>query len=148
MHTLFSRIVILAVVFAASTAACGQNDGPNPARSSAMVLDAREIVSLSVAATERSWQARDHYSYLERDEDRRIDSLGHVKSEDVSVSRMVFVNDVRFEQLVENDGQLPSPEENREREADFNRLKLESPAQKIVAFSEYRIAADSAAVRK
>jgi len=43
---------------------------------------------------------------------------------------MVFVNDVRFEQLVEHNGQLPSAEENRKREADFNRLKLESPAQK------------------
>ncbi|HET9376997.1 MAG TPA: hypothetical protein VFO40_18635 [Chthoniobacterales bacterium] len=130
MHTLFSRLVIVAVVFAASTALCGQNAGPKLAESSAKVLDAREIVSLSVAASERSWQARDHYSYLERDEDRRIDSLGHVKSEDISVSRMVFVNDVHFEQLIEHNGQLPSAEENRKRKADFDRLKFESPAQK------------------
>lgn len=130
MHTLFSRLVIVAVVFAASTALCGQNAGPKLAESSAKVLDAREIVSLSVAASERSWQARDHYSYLERDEDRRIDSLGHIKCEDISVSRMVIVNDVHFEQLIEHNGQLPSAEEDRKRKADFDRLKFESPAQK------------------
>jgi hypothetical protein len=130
MHTLFSRIVIVVVVFAASTVACGQNAGPDIPGTPAKALNAREIVSLSVAASERSWQERDHYSYLERDEDRRIDSLGHVKSEDISVSRMVFVNDLRFEQLIEHNGQLPSAEENRKRRADFDRLKFESPAQK------------------
>jgi hypothetical protein len=130
MYTLFSQIVVFAAVFAASTPACAQNAGPNLAGIPAKPLDEREIVSLSIAATERSWEARNHYSYLERDEDRRIDSLGHVKSEDISVSRMVFVNDVRFEQLVEHNGQLPSAEEARKRTADFDRLKFESPAQK------------------
>ena len=130
MHTLFSRLVIVAVMFAASTPLCGQNAGPDILGAHAKALNALEIVSLSIAVAERSWQARDHYSYLERDEDRRIDSLGHVKSEDISVSRMVFVNDMRLEQLVEHNGQLPSAEENRKREADFKRLQFESPAQK------------------
>jgi len=38
------------------------------------MLDARQIVALSVAPR-ASWQARDyHYTYIERDEDRRLDS--------------------------------------------------------------------------
>src|SRR5579864_9309460 len=74
MHTLFSRITIVVLVFAASTEACAQNAGPNSAGTPAKPRDAREIVSLSVAATERSWEARDHYSYLERDQDRRIEN--------------------------------------------------------------------------
>jgi hypothetical protein len=32
-------------------------------------------VNLSVTATERSWQALDLYTYMERDEDRRLNSL-------------------------------------------------------------------------
>ena len=80
---------------AASTALFAQSSGPDSAQNHAGVLDAREIVGLSVAATERSWQARDHYTYVERDEDRRLDSLGHVKSENVDVTRMTLVNGAR-----------------------------------------------------
>jgi len=76
-----SRIGTLLVVVAASTALFAQNSGPDKHQNHAGVLDARQIVGLSVAALERSWQARDHYIYMERDEDRRLDSLGQVKSE-------------------------------------------------------------------
>jgi hypothetical protein len=76
-----SSMEMLLVMVAASTALFAQSSGPDGAQNHASVLDARQIVGLSVAATERSRQARDHYAYTERDEDRRLDLLGHVKSE-------------------------------------------------------------------
>jgi hypothetical protein len=41
-------------------------------------LDARQIMGASVAATERSWQARGQYTYTERNEDRRLDAEGRI----------------------------------------------------------------------
>lgn len=96
----------------------------------ASILDARQIMELSVAATERSWQARDHYTYLERDEDRRLDSQGQLKSEDVSVTKMILVNGARFEQLVEHNGQPPSAEQERKRNEDLDRLQHETPQER------------------
>ena len=66
---------MLLVTVAASAALFAQSSGPGKPQSYASVKDARQIVGLSVAATERSWQARDHYVYMERDEDRRLTRL-------------------------------------------------------------------------
>jgi hypothetical protein len=72
---------------------------------------------------------RDHYTYMERDEDRRLDSLGHVKSENVDVTRMILVNGARFELLLERNGQLPSAKEQRKRDEELNKLKHETPEE-------------------
>jgi hypothetical protein len=80
-------------------------------------------------ATQRSWQARDHYTYVERDEDRRLTSLGQVKSESVDVTRMMVVNGARFEQLLEHNGQPPSAKEQRRSDDDLDRLKHEQPEE-------------------
>ncbi len=125
-----SRMEMLLVMVAASAALCAQSSGPDKPQNPASVLDAREIVGLSVAATERSWQARDHYTYVERDEDRRLDSLGHVKSENVDVTRMMLVNGARFEQLMEHNGQLPSAKEQKKSDEDLNKLKHETPDER------------------
>ncbi len=124
-----SRIGMLLVVVAASSALFAQDSGPDKPQNHASVLDARQIVGLSVAATERSWQVRDHYFYMERDEDRRLDSLGQVKSENVDVTRMIVVNGARFEQIVEHNGQLPSAMEQRKSDEDLDKLKHETPEE-------------------
>lgn len=124
------RMEILLVIVAASTALCAQSKGPEKPRSAASVLDARQIVGLSVAATERSWLARNHYTYVARDEDRRLDSLGKVKSEDVDVTRMIIVNGARFEQLMEHNGQPPSAKEQRKSDEDLEKLKHETAEEK------------------
>jgi hypothetical protein len=77
-------------------------------------------------ATERSWEKRDHYTYIERDEDRRLNTLGQVKSESVDVTRMMVVNGARFEQLLEHNGQLPSPIEKKRSDDDLEKLKHET----------------------
>jgi hypothetical protein len=124
-----SRIGTLLVVLAASSALFAQDSGPDKQQSHASVQDARQIVGQSVAATDRSWQARNHYMYMERDQDRRLDSLGQVKSENVDVTRMIIVNGARFEQLMEHNGQLPSAKEQKKSDDDLDKLKHETPEE-------------------
>jgi hypothetical protein len=92
--------------------------------------DARQIMEASIAATQRDWKARLHYTYMERDEDRRRDRAGRVKSEDVEVSRTILVNGVPFEQLVERNGQPPSAEQERKQKGELDKLKRETPKQR------------------
>jgi hypothetical protein len=126
-----SRMEMLLVMLAASSALFAQSGGSSPGKlqNDASILDARQIVASSVAATERSWQARDHYTYMERDEDRRLDPRGQVKSEDVSVTRMILVNGARFDQLMEHNGQPPSAEQERKRDEDLDKIKHETPEE-------------------
>ena len=127
-----SRIGALLIVVAASSALFAQDSGPDKLPTPASVLDARQIVGKSLVATQHSWQARDEYVYVERDEDRRMDSTGKVQSENVDVTRMTLVDGVRFEQLMEHNGQLPSAEEQRKRNQDLDKLKRETPAERAV----------------
>jgi len=121
-------------MLAASSAVFAQTVGSSSAQfqNHASVLDARQIVNLSVAATERSWQARDQYTYMERDEDRRLDSLGQVKSGNIDLSRIILVNGARFEQLVEHNGHPPSAEEQRKSDENLDKLRHETPAERTV----------------
>jgi hypothetical protein len=120
------------VMLAASAALVAQSGGSSADKTQSLVgvLDARQIVGTSVVATDRSWQARGHYTYTERDEDRRLDAHGQVKSNNVDVSRMILVNGERFEQLVERNGQPPSAEERRKRDKDLEKLKHESSEER------------------
>jgi hypothetical protein len=122
-----SGMQVFLVMVAASTALFAQSSNPDKPQKQTSVADARQIVSPSVVATERSWQARDHYTYVERDEDRRLNSQGQVKSENVDVIRMIVVNGARFEQLMERNGQLPSAKEQKKSDDDIDKLKHETP---------------------
>jgi hypothetical protein len=124
-----SPMAVFLVMLAASAVAFAQSSGPDKPQNEASVLGAGQIVGPSVAATERSWQVRDHYTYMERDEDRRLDSLGQVKSENVDVTRMILVNGARFEVLLERNGQLPSAKEQRKRDEELDKLKHETPEE-------------------
>ena len=125
-----SRIGALLIVVAASSVLFAQDSGPDKPQNPPSVQDARQIVGKSLAATEHSWQARDEYIYVERDEDRRLDSTGKVQSENVDVTRMTLVDGVRFEQLMEHNGQLPSAEEQRKRNQELDKLKRETPGER------------------
>lgn len=123
------RIGTFLVVVATSSALFAQNSESDKPQNRASVPSTPEIVSLSITATERSWQARDHLTYMERDEDRRLDPLGQVKSENIDISRMILVNGARFERLIEHNGQLPSPAEQRKNDEDFEKLKHETTVE-------------------
>jgi hypothetical protein len=127
-----SRIATLLAVVAASSVLFAQNRGPEQLQDHASIPDARYIISQSVVATERSLEARDRYSFVESDRDRRLDSQGQLKSEKIDVTRMILVNGARFEQLVERNGQLPSAEEQKKLGQDFEKLKHETPEERTV----------------
>jgi hypothetical protein len=129
-----SSMQVIFLMLAASSALFAQTAGSSPAQpqNHASVLDAHQIVELSVAATERSWKARNQYTYMERDEDRRLDSLGQVKSENVEVTKMTFVNGARFAQIVERNGHPPSSEEQRRSDEDLVKLKHETAEEQSV----------------
>jgi len=124
-----SGVHILLLMTAASAALSAQSGGPDTPRNQANIVDARQVVLPSVLATERSWAMRDHYTYMERDDDRRLNSLGQVKSETVDVTRIMVVNGARFDQLVEHNGQLPSAKEQKQSDDDLDKLKHETPAE-------------------
>ena len=117
---------ILLVTVAASSALFAQSSAPETPQNHASVADTLQIVGPSVVATQRSWQARDHYTYTERDEDRRLNSIGQVKSENVDVTRMIVVNGAHFEQLMQRNGQLPSAKEQKKSDDDLDKLKHET----------------------
>lgn len=119
-------------MLAASAALFAQGETfPVKAQNHSSVPDARQIIASSIAVTQRSWQVRLHYTYVERDEDRRWDSAGRVKSEYVDVSRTILVNGVPFEQLVERNGRPPSAEEERKQKEKLDKLKRETPKQRV-----------------
>ena len=97
-------------------------------------LTAFEIIRKAVAATEHSWQARAEYNYMKRDEDRRLDAQGHVKSARVDVFRMIIVNGARFEQAIEHNGRPPSPDEMKKLNEQLEKLKRQSSEDKAAQF--------------
>jgi hypothetical protein len=87
-------------------------------------------VKSSTAATQRSWQARLRYAFVQRLEDRRRDSDGRVVSEHIEVSRTILINGVPFGQLVECNGRPPSAEERREQKEALEKLLRETAEQR------------------
>jgi hypothetical protein len=127
IHALQNVIIVLLV----PSALLAQSDnGRVKAQIDLSVPDVRQIVESSIAATQRHWQARLHSTYLERDENRRLDTVGRVKSEEVDISRTILVNGVPFEQLVERNGQRPSVEEERKEKEKLDKLKRETSEQR------------------
>ncbi|MCU1273651.1 MAG: hypothetical protein JWO48_1082 [Bryobacterales bacterium] len=94
----------------------------------AQKLDPREIIRRSIAATERSWKARQNYTYLERDEERHLDSRGGVKSTNVSITKTVVVDGVAVDQTVSHNGGPPTPAENKKNQEALRKAK--SPADR------------------
>jgi hypothetical protein len=121
----------IVIILAASCMLLAQTDDVAVRNHSGVLIpDARQIVEASIAATQRHWQVRPHYTYVKREESRRLDAAGRVKSQEISVSRTVLVNGVPYEQLVERDGQPPSVEEQRTQKEKLHKLMRETPAQR------------------
>jgi len=108
--------------------------------------DAREIARTSLAATERNWRTRIDYTYLERDETRRLGPDGRTQSRDVNVSSIVLVNGVPFEQLMEHNGKPPSAEERAKQAAKLDKLKREPPEERDARLRKEKL--ESAAVMR
>jgi hypothetical protein len=120
------------VLLTASSALWAQNNAALPDRfqSPSSAPDVRRILEVSVAATQRHWRAWLLYSYLERDENRRLDTAGHVKSEEMDVSRAILVNGIQFDQLVERNGHPPSAAEEQKQNLEIEKLQRLTPEQR------------------
>jgi len=106
------------------------NAGPVKAQNLSSAPDVHLIVHSSIAATQRQWQARLHYTYTERDENRRRDSAGRMKSENVDVSKTILINGIPFDQLVEHNGRPLSGGEERTQKNDLDKVKRENPEER------------------
>jgi hypothetical protein len=103
---------------------------PDKSQSSSSALDVRQIVELSIAATQRHWHEWLGYTYFRRDRNRRLDNAGQVKSEEVVVSRTILMNGAQFRQILERDGRpLPLAEDRKQNQA-LEQLKRETPNQR------------------
>lgn len=118
------RLTILFIGTALLAVASG-NSAENP-RHPLEVLSAFNIARRAIIATEHSWQVREHYNYIKRDEDRRLDGQGQIKSTNIDVFKMTVVHGERFEQAVEHNGRPPSAAEIKKLNEDFEKLKRES----------------------
>jgi hypothetical protein len=132
MKTLAIILAAAAPLFAQSHSGSSSDKPQNPVS----VLDGRQIMRRSIAATERSWEARDHYVFTEHDEDRRLDSDGRVKSKDVNDSKIIFVGEAPFEQLVKRNGRPPSAEEQRKQAEKLDKLKRETGQERVARLRE------------
>lgn len=124
------------VLLLASSALFAQSGDPPKIQDHASTPDVREIVESSIAATQRHWQARLRYTYMQRYESRRLDLTGRVKFQDVDISKTVLVNGVPCEQLVERNGQPPSIEEERKDREKLDEVKRETPRQRTERLRE------------
>ncbi len=130
--TMMTRMLGIGVTLLVASAAlfARQDTGPVNGLSRSGVPDVRQIIESSIEATQRHWQARLHYTYLERDASRRQDMDGRVKSEDVEISRTILVNDAPFEQFIERNGHPPSAREERRQNEALDKLRRETPDQR------------------
>lgn len=107
----------------------------------AQTPDAHEIVERSVAAGEENWKVARNYTFLERTEERHLDSAGQVKSKEVKTYDITLLEGSPYERLVERDDRpLPSAEEKKEQEkldkSIAARMK-ETPAERERRIADY-----------
>jgi len=128
----------LTIMLTAAAALLAQSHGSSPYKplNPVSVLDGRQIMRRSIAATERSWEARDHYVYAEHDQDRRLDSDGRVKSEDVEDSIIIFVGEAPFEQLVTRNGRPLLADDQRKQAEKLDKLLRETQPERVARLRE------------
>lgn len=131
---------MLAIILAALAPLFAQSHGSSPDKHQSRLSDfeVRQIVLRSIEATERSWAGRDRYLYTERDEDRCLDAGGRVNSEDVDISKIIFVDEAPFEQLVEHNGRPPSAEVQKRQAEKLDKLKRETGQERTARLREHQ----------
>jgi hypothetical protein len=107
----------------------------------AQTPDAAEIVRRSVAAIDENWKIARNYTFLQRTEERQLDSADQVKSKEVKTYDITLLSGSPYLRLVERDDHpLPPAEEKKEREklekSIAERLK-ETPAERQRRIGEY-----------
>jgi hypothetical protein len=103
--------------------------------------DAHEIVQRSVAAMEGNWKIARNYTFLEREEERQLDSEGRVKSKEVKTYDITLLEGSPYLRLTERDDHpLPPAEEKKERaklEKSIAERQKEIPAERQRRIDDY-----------
>ena len=130
----------VAIILALAAQLFAQADGSSPGQlqNHLTVVDVRQIVRRSIETMEHNWAVRDRYLYTERDEDRRLDSDGRVKSDDIDVSKIIFVDEAPFEQLVEHNGKPPSAEAQKAQAEKLDKLRHETREDRAARLRDQR----------
>lgn len=107
----------------------------------AQTPDAAEIVRRSVAAIDENWKIARNYTFLQRTEERQLDSADQVKSKEVKTYDITLLGGSPYLRLVERDDHpLPPAEEKKEREklekSIAERMK-ETPAERQRRVGDY-----------
>jgi hypothetical protein len=111
------------------------------ALAAAQAPDAREIVRRSLEANEQNWKIARNYTFLQRTEERRMDSSGQVKSKEVKTYDITLLEGSPYIRLVARDDHpLPPADEKKEQDklnkSIVERMK-ETPAQRERRISDY-----------
>jgi len=120
----------------------------------AQTPDAHAIVERSLTAGDENWKIARNYTFLERTEERRLDSAGHVKSKEVKTYDITLLEGSPYERLVERDDHPLAPAEEKKEQEKLEksiaaRMK-ESPAerQRRIADFEKRRKREQEAMRE
>jgi hypothetical protein len=97
-----------------------------------------EIVRRSAANEGRAWLALDNYTYTQRDETKRLDSHGRVKSNDVDVSKIISLNGNPVEQMVSHNGNPPTAAQRRKDLEAIEQARGETPAARALRLRKER----------
>jgi hypothetical protein len=103
--------------------------------------DARHIVRRSVTASDENWKMARNYTFLQRTEERHIDSDGRVKSKEVKTYDVTLLEGSPYFRLLERDDHpLPAAEEKKEKakleKSIVDRMK-EAPDQRRRRIEDY-----------
>ena len=101
-------------------------------------FDANEIVRRSVENADRSWQARESYLYTKRTEEKRLDTRGSVKSDDVDVVNHLVVNGGPAEVTVSHNGGPATAAQQRQNQVTLEQRRSETPAKRADRQQESR----------
>jgi hypothetical protein len=98
--------------------------------------NASQIAERSIAVADRNWTARQNYTYVERDEEKRFDSEGRTRSTDVRVARAIFLNGNIIDQTVSHNGGPPTPEQKTKDQELLRKRRSETPQERAARLRE------------
>ena len=112
-------VIVLALLVAV---AFGAGPAPQP--------DAREIVRHSIELDQVNWQRMKDYTWVARDVERRLDSGGHVKSEQVSSWETLILYGEPYRRMLVRNGKPASADEQHKLDRYSAKLEHETPDQR------------------
>jgi len=111
------------------------------AAAAAQQPEARDIMRRSVDANDQNWKIARNYTFLERSEERQLDSAGRVKSKQVKTYDVTLLEGSPYRRLVERDDHpLASEEQQKEKEKlerSIAERSRETPAARERRIAEY-----------